>query len=211
MPNQSIVTIEQVLTHFRSSDPILYQVAVRIEPERLLRTAEERDLFRDLCREIIGQQLSTKAASTIYSRFEALFPGNLITPEVLATLSIEQLRAVGLSNAKAKYVLGIADAVISKTINIHSLHELDDELVITELTKLKGVGTWTAEMFLMFTLGRPDVFSVKDLGLKRAIERLYNLSNPTAEEMLSLAANWSPYRTYACRVLWQSLDNNPNL
>ena len=120
------------------------------------------------------------------------------------------MRSVGLSNAKASYIRGIAEAVNSGETDLKAMETASEQEVITELTKLKGVGVWTAEMFLMFTLGREDLFSTGDLGLKRAIEKLYQVTDPSDDELLKISEIWSPYRTYACRILWESLDNNPS-
>ncbi|MFC1749932.1 DNA-3-methyladenine glycosylase family protein, partial [Pseudomonadota bacterium] len=147
----------------------------------------------------------------IWERFVELVGEEIVQPQRVIKLKHEKMREVGLSNAKAMYVAGMAEKLLSKEIEIENLHELADKEVVSQLTKFKGVGQWTAEMFLMFTLGRKDLFSAGDLGLRRAMERLYNLDDPSDEELVKLAEKWSPYRTYACRVLWESLDNNPDV
>jgi DNA-3-methyladenine glycosylase II len=200
----------RALTHFQTVDPILYQAGKQFAPEIMLDFYRPDNYFERLCRSIVGQQLSTKAAATIWDRFQNLLSDSVVTPSQVVGLTHDQMRSAGLSNAKAKYVHGLATAVIHKQIDLEKLDAMTNEEVISELTQLKGIGFWTAEMFLMFTLGREDLFSTGDLGLKRAIEKLYGLTDPSVEELQSLAEKWSPYRTYACRILWQSLDNNPN-
>ncbi len=167
---------------------------------------ESDNYFASLCELIISQQLSVKVSDVIYNRFKRLLD-DVIEPERVHTLSVEELRALGISNAKAKYILDLADKVITKQVHLESLKDMTEQEVIDELTKVKGIGRWTAEMFLMFSLGREDLFSTGDLGLKRAIEKLYQIKDPTVEKLLEISENWKPYRTYACRILWNSLDN----
>lgn len=213
---------KQILDHFQRVDPVLHQAAIKYEID-LGEPYPAEQYFERLCRAIVGQQLSVKAAATIWSRFEALVqnqsrdmpqaqhdPGIFLSPELVNKVKHDDMRGVGLSNAKARYVLGMAEMIIKKEIVLDRLAELEDDEIIGELTKIKGIGKWSAEMFLMFTLGRTDLFSVGDLGLRRAMERLYELDNPSEEELITLASKWSPYRTYACRVLWETLDNQPN-
>lgn len=168
---------------------------------------KNKDHFVNLCHEIIGQQLSVKAARAILGRFRQLFPKGKVEPKVLLKLEDQVIRDVGLSWAKVKYVKDLAERVVRNEIEIENLEKLSDEEVMEELIKVKGIGPWTVEMYLMFTLGRPDVFSVGDLGLRRAMKKLYGLEKPNNDELVAMAAKWSPYRTYACRVLWKSLDN----
>lgn len=200
-----------IMAHFKQVDPLLYNTALRHSPDELFRFEKHQNNFERLCRSIIGQQLSTKAAGAIWQRFKALLPDNQITPSAVLTLGHDSLRQAGLSNAKARYVQGLADAAINDQVDFNKLVHLTDDEIKTQLIQLKGVGLWTIEMFLMFTLHREDIFSAGDLGLKRAIEKLYNLENPSNQELIVLAQKWSPYRTYACRILWASLDNNPQI
>ena len=174
-------------------------------------------LFQDLVESIISQQLSTKAANTIYSRFLELFGKNphkkrdgsteFPTPEEILKMDTEKLRGAGMSYSKAGYVKNIAQAFKDGNLDVKKIEKMSDEEVIKELTKIKGVGKWTAEMILIFTLNRPDVFSLGDAGLKRAIKNLYKLEKEA--EILELAAKWSPKRSLACWYLWKSLDNEP--
>lgn len=194
---------KKIIRHFQQIDPILAAVLDKVE-------IETRDLptnyFLTLCDAIISQQLSEKAGATIYGRFEALFGGGEITPEKILEIHEDTYRSVGMSYSKARFVRSLAQSVLNREINLDSLPALSNEEVIATLTKLKGIGPWTAEMFLMFTLGREDVFSYGDLGLKRAIQKLYNFKKePTAAQIAKIEKKWSPYRTYACRILWKSL------
>lgn len=196
---------ERALLHFKKHDPVLYEVAVSIDPFVL---EKSQDHFVRLVRSIVGQQLSVKAASTIWGRFEKLFKKG-ITAEAILKLKDEKIRACGISYPKIKYIKDLADKVHTKQLLLDAFEEADEETIIDALTQVKGIGTWSAEMFLMFALGRPDVFSAKDLGLKNATIKLYGLKNPSENELLELSKKWSPFRTYACRILWESLDNAP--
>lgn len=172
---------------------------------------EPDEHYGALVRSITGQQLSVKAAASIYARLLARFAGRAPTPEqILADDPLELRAAAGLSGAKVSYLRSLAEQVISGELELARMHELSDERVMDELVAVKGVGTWTAQMFLMFHLGRPDVLPVGDLGIRRAIERAYGLDSlPLEEQMVQIAAPWRPHRTLACRYLWRSLDNEP--
>lgn len=165
------------------------------------------DYFVALTRSIVGQQLSGKAADTIYSRFTGLFPKKRPDAKRLLKLKDQQLRDVGMSWGKVSYVKDLASKHLDKEIDLTSLPKLSNEEVLFELTKVKGIGPWTGEMFLMFTLKREDVFSFGDLGLKKGIEKLYKLKNPTAKQITKIITPWSPYKTYGSIALWRSLDN----
>lgn len=196
---------EDALNHFKKVDPLLYEVARTIDPIVLEKSP---DHFIRLVRAIVGQQLSVKAASTIFSRFEKLFKKS-ISAEKILKLNDSDIRACGISYPKIKYIKDLSQKVVDKHLLLETLETADAETVIANLTKVKGIGVWSAEMFLMFALARPDVFSVGDLGLKNAIIKLYGLKKPTNNTLLQLSEKWSPYRTYACRILWESLDNEP--
>ena len=190
--------------HFQTIDPTLFSVIDRIEPFELV---TRDDYFFALCQEIIGQQLAGKAAHAIFQRFQKLFPNGKITSTRVMKLSEEQIRNIGTSWSKARYIKNLAQTVTDGTVNLDNIASYDDEGVIAELTKVKGIGPWTAEMFLMFTLGREDVFSYGDLGLKKAIKKLYGFKkDPTVKQMEKIVNKWKPYRTYAARILWKSLD-----
>jgi DNA-3-methyladenine glycosylase II len=166
------------------------------------------DHLSALVRAIIFQQLSTKAASTIHDRFIGLLPDRTITSAALAEVSDEQFRSVGVSRQKALYLRDLAVKVHSRQVTLEGLEDLDDESVIAALTTVKGIGRWTAEMFLMFRLHRPDVLPVGDLGIVTAVQKAYGLrKRPTPDRLQKLGEAWKPYRTIACWYLWRSLDN----
>lgn len=172
---------------------------------------ERDDHYGALVRSIAGQQLSVLAARAIYGRLTARFGGRPPTPAEILADDPEELRAAaGLSRAKASYLRSLAEHVVSGELELERLDELSDDEVIAELTAVKGLGVWTAHMFLMFHLERPDVLPVGDLGIRRAIERAYDLDSlPHAREMERIAEPWRPHRTLACRYLWRSLANEP--
>ena len=196
---------KKALKHFKKADPVLYRVA-RDQTPFVLETST--DHFIRLVRAIVGQQLSVKAASTIFGRFEKLFKHGITASEILK-IKDDDIRACGISYPKIKYIKDLSQKVNDKELLFETLINAPEETVIFELTKVKGIGVWSAEMFLMFALGREDVFSSGDMGLQNAMIKIYGLEKPTKEELIKLSINWSPYRTYACRILWQSLDNEP--
>ena len=163
---------------------------------------------------IMSQQLSTKVAKVIYHRFLQLFNGEEPTPQQVLAMSPEALRSIGLSNAKVSYVHNVASFCIEHNIEDHTLLSMTNEAIIALLTQIKGVGQWTVEMLLMFTLGREDVFATDDLGIQQAMIKLYNIKatdkKVLKERMLKLSAKWKPYRTYACMHLWRWKDNVPD-
>src|SRR5829696_3491893 len=166
------------------------------------------DPFSALVRTITAQQISTKAASTIHGRLVALMPNGEATPEALVSISDEQLRGAGLSRQKSAYLRDLGLKVASGELPIHSLETLNDEDVIQAIVKVKGLGRWSAEMFLMFRLRRPDVLPVDDLGIVTAIQRIYGLrKKPKADRIRKIGEAWRPYRTVACWYLWRSLEN----
>ena len=165
------------------------------------------DAYGALVRSIVGQQLSTKAARTIYGRLADHFGGRAPTPEELLAADGETLRAVGLSRQKTSYLRDLASRVLDGTLELERLDGLPDDEIAARLVSVKGLGRWTADMFLMFHLGRPDVLPVGDLGIRRAVEKAYGLDQiPSAEQLRSLAEPWRPHRTLACLYLWKSLD-----
>ncbi len=171
------------------------------------------NVYLYLCYSIMSQQLSTKVADVFHRRFIDLYGGNEPTAEQIAATSFETLRGIGLSNAKANYVLNVCNFFIEEKITDAKLHKMSNEDVIKHLTRIKGVGQWTVEMVLMFALGREDVFAVDDLGIQQAICKLYKVDatdkKAMKEKMLTVSKKWSPYRTYACRYLWGWKDNVP--
>ena len=166
-----------------------------------------------LCASIMSQQLSTKVAKVIYNRFLDLYGGKEPTPEQIVATPFDTIRAIGMSNAKTQYVLNVAQFAIDHKLDDKKLKKMPDEEVIELLTQIKGVGKWTVEMLLMFTLGREDIFAVDDYGIQVAMKKIYNLDDSNKKEfkekMLKLSQKWSPYRTFACLHLWHWKDNKP--
>jgi DNA-3-methyladenine glycosylase II len=166
------------------------------------------DHFAALARSIIFQQLSTKAASTIHARLVGLLPDGKVTAATLAALTEEQFRSVGISRQKSMYLRDLSGKIASGTLTLEGVEQLDDEGVIAALTTVKGIGRWTAEMFLMFRLHRPDVLPLGDLGILTAVQRAYGMrKRPSPERLRKLGDAWKPYRSVACWYLWRSLDN----
>ena len=197
----------RVLKHFKAVDPILFSVLENIPNNHQLTPKKSPDIFSDLIESVICQQLSNKAGATIFERFRTLFPKKIITPKKVLAMPDEKIRSTGPSWSKVSYIKNIARAVVSGNLDLQKINEKSDEDVIVELTKIKGIGRWTAEMFLMFTLGREDIFSYGDLGLRKGIMKLYGYKKePTEQQMEKLATRLKPYRTYAARILWRSLE-----
>ncbi|KKQ23872.1 MAG: putative DNA-3-methyladenine glycosylase [Candidatus Roizmanbacteria bacterium GW2011_GWC2_37_13] len=200
---------KKVLNHFKKNDPLLYSFAIKVGNDLkpfLTQKANPKNYFSSLCREIIGQQLSGKVAEVIFDRFSKLYPKG-INPKVIINTTYEKLRKVGMSNAKAKYVKNLAEAVNDNSLQVDRLDSLSDEEVKKQLIKVKGIGPWTAEMFLMFTLARPDVFSHGDLGLRKGIKKIYGFKkDPSLKTVEKIIKKWSPYKTYASLILWESFD-----
>ena len=185
------------------SDPVLKKLHKQYGPHQFEDRSEK--LYEELVESIIGQQLSGKAADTIFKRFLALFNNKFPTPEKLMKTDAEKLRSAGMSYSKAAYIKNIANAFKNGDLDSKKLKKMSDEDVKKELTKIKGVGNWTAEMILIFTLKREDVFSLGDAGLRRAIKNLYNIDKE--KDILKLSENWKPNRSFACWYLWRSLEN----
>ena len=191
-------------------DPVLGAAIKRIGPCGMA-DRQRKDHLTALTGAIVSQQLSTKAAATIFGRFAALFPDSQI-PHAAAIHEVSDaaLRGVGFSGQKVGYLRDLCTRIVDGRLVLDELDVLDDELVIERLTAVKGFGRWTAEMFLMFRLHRPDVLPVGDLGIVNAIQRLYKLrSRPNPKRMLELGEAWRPYRSVACWYLWQTLRNEP--
>lgn len=183
------------------------------QPKYVLK--RRKNVYLHLCNSIMSQQLSTKVADVFQQRFMNLFAtANPSAADILA-IPFETLRGIGLSNAKANYVQNICRFFIEHNITDAQLYKMNEEELIALLTQIKGVGRWTVEMVLMFTLGREDVFAVDDLGIQQAICKLYKVDaadkKAMKEKMLRISKKWSPYRTYACRYLWGWKDNSPTV
>jgi DNA-3-methyladenine glycosylase II len=200
---------KQAIKHFKKYDPILHEFAYKFGELEMRKN--KRSHFEALVEAIVSQQLSVKASDTIFKRFVDLFPGKKFPkPEDILKISRAKIRSTGVSEAKTNYILDLSEKVFKKELKLQNLDKFDNEQVIEELTKVKGIGRWTAEMFLMFSLLREDIFSTGDQGLKNAIRNLYKLkSHPTEKQLNNLFKKWSPYKTYAARYLWKSLDNEP--
>jgi len=189
-------------------DPILRDLMRRHGPCGLA-DSQHTDPFQALVHAIISQQLSTKAAATIAGRVDALLDG-LPIPARVAAVSDAQLRSAGLSGQKVSYLRDLCARIADGSLPLDALDRMPDEEVIAALTRVKGIGRWTAEMFLMFRLHRPDVLPVGDLGIVKAVQRAYRLRTvPSPTRLLRLGESWRPYRSVACWYLWASLSNVP--
>jgi DNA-3-methyladenine glycosylase II len=195
--------MRKAVNHLKKSDPILRAIVERVGPCRMEFGEPE---FSSLAEAIVYQQLNGKAAVTIFNRFAAL-AGEPLTPEGILKLSDQQLRSVGLSKQKSTYLKDLAAKTSAKLLDFAKLPELSDEEVIQHLTQVKGVGVWTAHMFLMFSLRRPDVLPTGDYGVQVAIKKHYKKRKlPKPDVMEKIARPWAPYRSIACWYLWRSLD-----
>jgi DNA-3-methyladenine glycosylase II len=196
------------VAHLKKSDPKLGAV---IEGIRLKELAITRGYFEALVEAIVSQQLSIKAADTIFARVAALTPGKKFpTPAQILAVPSAKLRKCGLSKMKVAFIKDLARKVQNGTVDFRKMDAWSDEEVILHLTAVKGIGRWTAEMFLIFSLGREDIFSYGDLGLRNAIRAIYRMkAHPTQAQAEKLAAKWAPYRSLASRYLWASLKNEP--
>jgi len=195
--------------HLAQIDPVLAPVVARYG---LCDIRSHRDYYKALVGEIIGQQLSVKAAASIRKRFETLFGDTFPEPEAILKKSVDELKSAGLSRPKANYIRDLAQHIVDGKVKFDHFDALSNDEVIAELTDVKGIGEWTAHMFLMFCMGRADVLASGDLGIRNAIKKLYNLKQVPAPEQIKRLAKknkWHPYETVACWYLWQSLENTP--
>jgi DNA-3-methyladenine glycosylase II len=202
--------LQSAANHLSQHDPILAPI---IKRAGLAKLTPHRNYYQALCDSIISQQLSVKAAATIERRFKELFGlDDFPPPEAILSKSVEELRTVGLSQAKANYIRDLAEHVIDGRVKFDHLDRLSNEEIIAELTDVKGIGEWTAHMFLMFCMGRLDVLPVGDLGIRNGIRALYCLKDvPTPEQIreISVKHSWHPYESVASWYIWRSLDNKP--
>jgi DNA-3-methyladenine glycosylase II len=203
------VSEAEAAAHLRAADPVLARLIDEVGEPSSRPPQDER--YAALVRAIVGQQLSVAAARAIWARLVDRFGGRAPTPAQILDDDPEELRiACGLSRAKVVYLRSLAEHVLSGELELDRLDALRDDEVMAELVAVKGIGAWSAHIFLMFQLGRPDVLAVGDLGIRRAVERAYGLPGlPTAAELAALAEPWRPYRTAACVLLWRSLQNAP--
>ncbi len=195
--------MRKAVNHLKKSDPVLCAIIERVGPCRMQRSAAD---FANLAESIVYQQLNGKAAATIFERFAKL-AGEPLTPEGILKLSDEQLRGVGLSKQKSAYLKDLAAKTTAGLLDFARLPELSDDEVIQHLTQVKGIGVWTAHMFLMFSLGRQNVLPVGDYGVQTAIKKHYKKRKlPKPKDMEKIARAWEPYRSVACWYMWRSLD-----
>jgi len=203
--------VRRGIAHLKKSDPVLKTVIEGIKLRELSRHGGPEAYFESLVEAIVSQQLSVKAADTIFKRFAALtlekqFP----TPRQVLNLSTHKMRRAGLSRMKVSFIKDLAKKVLDKTVNLKEIDRWPDEKVMEHLTAVKGIGPWTAEMFLIFSLGRDDIFSYGDLGLRNAMQKLYKMKKaPTRAQAEKIVTKWKPYRSLASRYLWASIDNRP--
>ncbi|AKM79513.1 MAG: HhH-GPD family protein [Candidatus Beckwithbacteria bacterium GW2011_GWB1_47_15] len=205
-----MVDYKRVKNHFKKVDPVIHQVmqdldfAVWLKP--WVKKWRLSDYFRSLSRELISQQLSTKAADAIISRWEGLFADGKVSPHQALKIADAKLRSVGMSWGKVSYIKDLAEKFLDGSLKLNKLEQMADDEVIDHLTQVKGIGPWTSEMFLIFTLGREDVFSHGDLGLRKAIIKLYRLRRVSPTRIEKIIAPWSPYKSYGSIALWHSLE-----
>lgn len=196
----------KAIEHLKAVDPVMARVIGHVG--RCNHSARiEGTHFDAIARSIVFQQLSGQAAGTIHKRFEAFYGGRSPHPAELIGTSDENLRSVGLSRGKAAYLKDLASRVESGELPVETLHKLTDEQIIEALTKVKGIGRWTAQMFLMFRLGRPDVLPELDLGIQKGIRLAYRMRKlPSPERVKKVGAKWAPYRTVASWYMWRLVD-----
>ncbi|MGD1003771.1 MAG: DNA-3-methyladenine glycosylase [Minisyncoccia bacterium] len=194
------------ISHLKKSDP---RLKVIIEGVKLREITITRGPFEALVEAIVSQQLSIKAADTIFNRFVALTPGRKFpTPREIVKMPVAKMRKCGLSRMKVSFIKDLARKTLDGSLNFKTIDRLSDEEVIEHLTSVKGIGRWTAEMFLIFSLRRDDVFSYGDLGLRNALQRIYKMKKPpTPAQAEKITAKWKPYRSLGSRYLWASIDN----
>jgi DNA-3-methyladenine glycosylase II len=206
---------DAAVAHLRAVDPVLGALIDRlvtsVPPPARRAKRRPHDYYAGLVRTICGQQLSTRAADAIWARVVGYFGGALPTPQAILAADPEELRAAGgLSRAKTLYLRSLAEHVVSGELELDRLETLDDDTVTAELTAVKGLGEWSAHMFLMFQLGRPDVLAPGDLGIRKGIQVVYELPEmPKPAEVIARAEPWRPYRTTACHYIWGAIDAKP--
>jgi DNA-3-methyladenine glycosylase II len=198
--------MRKALNHLKKSDPIISEIIKRVGPYRI----EYGDpVFHSLAEAIVYQQLNGKAAVSIFNRFAAM-AGEPLTPEGILKLTDQQMRSAGLSKQKTSYLRDLAERTHRGELKFEGLNDLSDEQVIEQLTQVKGIGVWTAHMFLMFSLRRANVLPTGDFGIRMAMKKHYKKRKPpTPQQMEKIAKCWAPYRSVACWYLWRSLDLKP--
>jgi DNA-3-methyladenine glycosylase II len=195
--------MRKAIVHLKGCDEVLSAIMARVGPYRI---TYREPTFQALARAIVFQQLSTKAANTIYGRLEEC-AGGTVTPEAIQNLSLGEMRRAGLSKQKIGYIRDLAEHTLSGKVDFDGLHRMSDEEVIEVLTDIKGIGEWTAHMFLIFALRRPNVLAIGDLGIRTAVQRAYRKRKlPSPKQLEKIAESWHPYRSVACWYLWRSLE-----
>ena len=195
---------KSILQHFDEKDAVMADVIRRLGPFKLKRN---KNYFQVLCKAIVGQQISTKAAESINHRFRNLFAGNWPTPKKVQYLTEKQLREAGLSGQKVKYMKDLSEKFLDRTVRPHRMVYQDNEDIIQQLTGVYGIGRWTAEMFLIFSLSRMNVLPVGDLGLRAGVKLLYNMrAMPSSDRVRVLGRKWQPYATVGTWYTWRTLD-----
>lgn len=201
--------MRKAILHLKKSDPVLAGVIKRVGPYRI---AYREPGFETLVRSIVNQQISGRVAAVILERLVGLVPGRKLTPKAILKLTPEQMRAVGLSGQKVAYIRDLAEHAKSRRVDFSTIENLTDAAVIEHLTQVKGIGVWTAHMFLIFGLRRPDILPTGDLGVRMAIQRAYKLDElPKPKQVEDLAVTWRPYCSVATWYLWRSLDGPAEL
>ena len=197
-------TIRDSLRHLRAADPVLKRVIQQVGPCTL---KLRKDRFQSLVRSIVSQQISGHAARAILQRLDQLVAPDRLSPNAIGALTEDRLRSVGLSKQKASYLLDLTRSIQAGNMQLNQIGRLSDEKIIGQLTQVKGIGRWTAQMFLMFSLGRPDVLPYDDLGIRSALRNLYALDElPNKAACEAIAQPWQPHTTVACWYCWRSLD-----
>ena len=192
------------VAHLKTADPVLRRVIEKVGPCQLPR---HRQRYATLVKSIISQQISTKAADSIHRRLIETIAPDGMEPAIVAALSEEQMQAAGLSPQKRRYLGDLTEKVVAGTVRLAQLHRLNDDEVIKELTQVKGIGVWTAQMFLIFSLNRPNVFPFEDLGIRNALRNIYRLKEPPDKKQAhQIAAPWAPYASIAAWYCWRSLE-----
>lgn len=198
--------LTEAAVHLRQSDPVMRRVVDQVGPCTL---RPDRNRFVMLVRSILSQQISTAAARTIRQRLTELAGQSGVTPDRMLDLGVNQLRTAGLSQRKAEYILDLSGKVSDGTVTLSTMGRLSNERVISSLVQIRGVGRWTAEMFLIFSLGRLDVFPVDDLGIRNAMADLYGLDRPApSDRLVEIAEPWQPYASVACWYCWRHLEGD---
>ena len=199
---------KQAIEFLQQADPVLAQLIAEVGEPQLSFSRADSDLLREIARAIISQQISTQAAAKIYERFLQLYTneGGKLTAQALLDTSQEELRGVGISRPKIRYLYDLAQKVLAGLPTIEELEGMEDEKVVEVLTAVKGVGIWTVQMLLIFRLQRPDVLPVDDLGIRKGVQKLYSLQElPSKKEVERLGQKWRPYRSFAALLLWRIL------